>query len=47
MSFFVYICRMVSLDKEYNQIEWYEYILTTFDTNRIELRQDKLKILGF
>ena len=27
--------------------EWYEYILTTFDTNRIELRQDKLKILGF
>ena len=26
--------------------EWYEFILTTFDTNRISLREDKLKVLG-
>jgi hypothetical protein len=26
--------------------EWYEFILTTFETNKISLREDKLKVLG-
>ena len=26
--------------------EWYDYIKTTFQTNKISLREDKLKILG-
>ncbi len=27
-------------------IEWYDYIKTTFKTNKIKLREDKLKIIG-
>jgi hypothetical protein len=26
--------------------EWYDYIKTTFKTNKIKLREDKLKIIG-
>ena len=26
--------------------EWYDYVKTTFQTNKISLREDKLKILG-
>ena len=26
--------------------EWYDYVKTTFQTNKISLREDKLKVLG-
>ncbi len=54
MSLHALQSEFISNDKDYwysdpvfeTWVEWYDYVKTTFKTNKVKLREDKLKIIG-